>query len=90
MLVLQGNQVPSTQSALIMNPVWENGYIGKFEKDCFCFCVGCNYTVLVSAKSSGYITLGAKFNNLTIDLNSFPGGESFDLVYFWSTQCYTY
>lgn len=60
MLVLRGNEVPDTSKALFLGPAWENGYIGKFTKNCFCFCTNCNYTVLVSSKSDTYIQVGAK------------------------------
>lgn len=83
MLVLEGNEVPSSSNALILTPAWENGYIGKFERNSFAFCTGCNYTVLVSAKTAGYLTLGAKVSNATIDLNSFKDGETYDYVHFW-------
>lgn len=87
---MQGDEVPDTAHALILWPAWENGYIGKFYKHCFCFCTGCNYTVLVSSKSEGYISIGAKVSGATVDLKSFPGGETFDTVQYWMTQCYTY
>lgn len=57
---MKGNNPPDTHEALILAPAWENGYIGKFYKNCYCFCVGCNYTILVSSKTAGYINLGGK------------------------------
>ena len=89
-MVLQGNNVPNTGDALVLEPAWENGYIGKFYKHCYCFCTGCNYTVLVSAKSSGYITLGAKTSNNQDDLKTYPGGSTYDTVQEWGAQCYKY
>ena len=83
MMVLKGNKVPNTGDALLLQPAWENGYIGHFIKHCFCFCTGCNYTVLVSAKNDGYISLGAKTSNNQVDLRSYPGGETYDTVYDW-------
>ena len=85
MLILQGNVVPDTSEALILEPAWENGYIGKFYKGCYCFCTNCNYTVLVSSKSEGYISIGAKISGKTVDLKSFPGGETYDTVRYWDT-----
>ena len=90
MMVLQGNKVPNTGDALLLMPAWENGYIGHFIKNCFCFCTGCNYTVLVSAKDDGYISLGAKTSNNQVDLRSYEGGETYDTVYDWGAQCYKY
>mmetsp|Transcript_13172 Transcript_13172/g.20499 ORF Transcript_13172/g.20499 Transcript_13172/m.20499 type:complete len:307 (+) Transcript_13172:802-1722(+) len=90
MLVLQGNDVPDTSKALLLNPAWENGYVGKFHKGSSFFCVGCNYTVLVTSRSEGYINLGAAANAEYIDLNSYAGGETYDAIDFWGTQCYTY
>lgn len=90
MMVLQGNKVPNTGDALLLEPAWENGYIGHFVKNCFCFCTGCNYTVLVSAKSSGYISIGAKTSNNQVDLRTYPGGSTYDTVYGWGAQCYKY
>ena len=55
MLMMKGDSVPDTSKALILSPAWENGYIGKFYKHCYCFCTNCNYTVLVSSKSDGFI-----------------------------------
>jgi len=89
MLVLMGNRVPDTSQALILAPAWENGYIGKFYRGCYCFCTGCNYTLLVSSKTEGYIQLGAKISGWTIDLDSFPARETFDAVGFWGLQCYS-
>jgi hypothetical protein len=77
--------VPDTAKALILAPAWENGYIGKFMRNCFCFCTGCNYTVLMSAKSEGYINVGGKVNGDYVDLKSFGGGVVYDAVMFWST-----
>jgi hypothetical protein len=62
MLIMKGNEVPDTSKALILAPAWENGYIGKFYKHCYCFCVGCNYTMLISSKSEGIISIGGKVN----------------------------
>ena len=90
MLILQGNEVPDTSRALILWPAWQNGYIGKFYKHCYCFCTNCNYTVLVSSKSEGYISIGAKYTGKTVDLRSFPGSSTYDAVAFWGTQCYNY
>jgi len=90
MLILQGNEVPDTADALILWPAWENGYIGKFYRDCWCFCTGCNYTVLVSSKSEGYISVGATVSGETVDLKSFPDGERYDTVPYWGITCYTY
>ena len=92
MLILQGNEIPDTSKALIMWPAWENGYLGKFYRDCFCFCTNCNYTLLVSSKNEGYISIGAKLmgNNQIIDLKSFPGTETYDNVGFWDLNCYSY
>ena len=75
-----------------MWPAWENGYLGKFYRDCFCFCQNCNYTMLVSSKSEGYISIGARLigKNQITDLKSFPGAETYDNVNFWDTQCYSY
>ena len=58
MMVNEGNRVPDSEKALILYPAWENGYVGKFRKGAFGYCVGCNYTVLVSAKHDGYINMG--------------------------------
>ena len=90
MFVLQGNVVPDTSKAIKLESAWENGYIGLFKKHCFCFCTNCNYTVLITAKESGYITIGAKTSNSFVDLKSFPGGTTYDTVYFWGTTCYKY
>ena len=60
MLMARGNFLPDTDNALFLRPAWENGYVGKFNDDCQCFCKGCNYTVLVSSENHGYITVGAK------------------------------
>ena len=86
---MQGNTVPDSHQALILAPAWENGYIGKFYKHCFCFCTNCNYTILVSSKTEGYINLGGKTTNSTVDLNSY-GGEIFDAVPWWGINCYSY
>ena len=90
MLMMRGNEVPDTGRALILAPAWENGYIGKFFKHCYCFCTACNYTVLVSARSEGYITLGAKLNNAAVDLRTYPGGVAYDAVRYWGLVCYNY
>lgn len=76
--------------ALVLEPAWENGYVGKFYKNCFCFCVGCNYTMLISSESEGYISVGASISNETIDLKSYPNGETYDFVGYWDTKCYKY
>jgi hypothetical protein len=26
----KGNELPSSDNSLILNPAWENGYVGKF------------------------------------------------------------
>jgi hypothetical protein len=90
MLVVQGNDVPDSHRALIMAPAWENGYIGKFYKHCFCFCTGCNYTILVSSKSEGYINIGGKTSGDYVDLKTYPGGEIYDAVPWWGVNCYNY
>ena len=85
MLILQGDEVPDTSNALLLWPAWENGYIGKFHRNCYCFCTGCNYTVLVSSKSEGYISIGAKVSGEALDLKSFPNSETYDSVQNWMT-----
>lgn len=50
MIMSKGNQLPTSENALYLRPAWDNGYVGKFTQDCFCFCRGCNYTVLVSSE----------------------------------------
>lgn len=90
MLMVKGNEVPDTSRALVLAPAWENGYIGKFFKDCYCFCTACNYTVLVSSRSDGYITIGAKVSATAVDLRSYPGGVAFDAVRYWGLVCYNY
>jgi len=82
--------VPDTHRALILTPAWENGYVGKFYKNCYCFCTGCNYTILISAKSEGYISIGGKVQGKYTDLKTYPGGEIYDAVRFWGTECYNY
>ena len=56
----KGNTSPNSDNALYLRPAWDNGYVGKFTPDCDCFCINCNYTVLVLAESDGYITLSSK------------------------------
>ena len=90
MMINQGVIVPDTSRALILAPAWENGYIGQFYRHCYCFCTGCNYTVLVSAKSDGYITLGAKYPGEPVDLKTYPDETAYDSVRFWGVQCYNY
>lgn len=90
MFIVQGETVPDTSRALILAPAWENGYIGRFYKHCYCFCTNCTYTVLVSSKSAGYITLGAKISGDVVDLKSYPDGVAYDAVRFWGLQCYNY
>ena len=90
MLVNKGGRVPDTSNALILWPAWENGYIGKFYRHCYCFCTGCNYTVLVSAKHAGFISVGATTTGKYVDLKSFPGGEYYDSVLGGTTECFTY
>jgi len=82
--------VPDTGRALILAPAWENGYIGKFYKGCYCFCTGCNYTMLISSKSEGYISIGGKVKGQSVDLKTYPGGIIYDAVRFWGTECYSY
>jgi hypothetical protein len=38
MLITKGNELPSSDNALYLRAAWENGYVGKFSDDCFCFC----------------------------------------------------
>lgn len=90
MLMVKGEEVPDTAKALILAPAWENGYIGRFFKHCYCFCTNCSYTVLVSAKSEGYISLGAKISGEIQDLKTYPGGVAYDSVRFWDLSCYNY
>ena len=90
MLIVQGNRVPDTSRALILAPAWENGYVGRFYKHCYCFCTNCNYTVLVSSKSDGYITLGAKYPGEPTDLKTYPDETAYGTVRFWGSQCYNY
>jgi hypothetical protein len=85
MLVNMGDEVPSTSRALFLAPAWENGYVAKFFRNCYCFCTNCSYTVLVSAKSEGYISIGASVQGETVDLRTYPGGVIFDAVRFWGT-----
>lgn len=49
MLMTKGNELPTSENSLYLRPAWENGYVGKFTPDCYCFCRGCNYTVLISS-----------------------------------------
>ena len=90
MLVNKGNKVPDSEQALILYPAWENGYIGNFHKGMYSYCVGCNYTVLISAKSEGYINVGATLAGHFTDLRRFEKGEVYDAVGRWSSQCYNY
>jgi len=90
MLIVQGDRVPDTSYALIMMAAWENGYVSKFYKNCYCYCTNCTYTVLVSSKSEGYISLGSKLQGNYVDLRSYPGGVIYDAVRFWDIQCYNY
>lgn len=55
MIMTKGNVLPTSENALYLMPAWENGYVGKFTEDCFCFCRGCNYTMLISTEKEGYI-----------------------------------
>ena len=80
MLVNKGNKVPDTEGALILWPAWENGYEGKFYKGNNAFCVGCNYTLLVSAKTAGYLNIGAAAAGQFTDLNTYPRDTIFDNV----------
>ena len=80
MLVSQGNKVPDTSSALILWPAWQNGYLGKFYNDSQAFCTNCNYTVLVSSKSKGYINLGVSVVGKFADLNTYPDNTVYDNV----------
>eukprot|EP00347_Sterkiella_histriomuscorum_P004193 403361391 len=89
MILTQGNNLPSSENALYLRPAWENGYVGKFTEDCFCFCRGCNYTVLVSSQSEGYITLGAKVSGQVVDISS-ADGVVYDSVLNFHTQCYSF
>lgn len=69
-IMTKGNQLPNSDNSLYLRPAWENGYVGKFTEDCYCFCRGCNYTVLVTAENDGYITVGAKVSGQIVDLMS--------------------
>ena len=89
MIMTKGNQLPTSDNALYLRPAWENGYVGKFTEDCFCFCRGCNYTILVSARSKGYITVGAKVSGMIVDISS-SDGVMYDSVLMWHAQCYSY
>jgi hypothetical protein len=60
MLMTKGNELPSSENSLYLRPAWENGYVGKFLSDSTAFCRGCNYTVMISSKDDGYITVSAK------------------------------
>lgn len=90
MLIINGNKVPDTSQALILAPAWENGYVAKFERNCHCFCTGCNYTLLVSSKSEGYINIGGKLSESLVNLNQYPGGVLYDVVRAWDLECYSY
>ena len=90
MLIVQGNEVPDTHRALILSPAWENGYMGKFYRGCYCFCTGCNYTILISSKSDGYISIGGKTEGDYTDLNTYTGGVIYDAVPWWKINCYNY
>lgn len=85
----KGNTLPSSGNSLFLRAAWENGYVGKFTSDCFCFCINCNYTVLVSAEHAGYITLGAKVSGSVVDLTSL-NGEVYDSVLYYHYQWYSY
>lgn len=84
-----GNNIPSSENALYLRPAWENGYVGKFTEDCFCFCRGCNYTVLVSADKAGFITLAAKVSGQVLDITS-SDGIVYDSIINFHSQCYSY
>jgi len=73
MIMARDNQMPNSDNSLYLRPAWENGYVGKFTPDCFCFCRGCNYTVLISSESEGYITVGAKVHGYTVDIKGSDG-----------------
>jgi hypothetical protein len=90
MMIVQGNQVPDSHWALIMSPAWENGYIAKFYKHCYCFCQNCNYTILVTSKHDGYITLGGKSSLSYVDLNTYPNHEIYDAAPWYGMNCYNY
>jgi hypothetical protein len=90
MMVDKGNKVPDTEKALILYPAWENGYIGKFPKGNGAFCIGCNYTVMISAKHDGYINIGVLLSGTFTDLRRFKNGEMYDGIGKYSTQCYKY
>ena len=79
-----GNNLPRSDSALYLRPAWENGYVGKFTEDCFCFCRGCNYTILISSEKAGYITVGAKVTGQVVDITS-SDGVIYDSVINWHT-----
>lgn len=59
-MMSKGNALPTSENSLYLRPAWENGYVGKFNNDCSCFCKGCNYTVLITTTEAGYITVGAR------------------------------
>ena len=52
--------MPGTDKTNHVWPVWENGYVAKFDEHCECFCTDCNYTTIITAKDSGKYTLLAK------------------------------
>ena len=89
MMMTKGNEMPSTGNSLFLMPAWDNGYIGKFDADCSCFCRGCNYTITVSSEHEGTIVLLAKTSEDLEDLSQ-SEGEAFDSVLYRHTTCYSY